>query len=158
FLQPQVIFSGEDSLLLNCNHSPTVRSTFMLRLLGAPALALTVMTAAAPAAQAAHRYHHAGYRASLGYRHQFAHTGSHHQRFAHSRHRYFTGGRGVAWVGGGHVPGGRPSAWCGWYARSLVGHDPGAQYNLARNWAHWGRATRPHVGAMVVWAHHVGMI
>jgi hypothetical protein len=56
------------------------------------------------------------------------------------------------------VSGGRPRAWCGWYARSLVGSDPGPSYNLARNWAHWGHASGPGVGVMVVWSHHVGMI
>jgi hypothetical protein len=54
--------------------------------------------------------------------------------------------------------GGRPSAWCGWEMRHLVGSDPGPSYNLARNWAHWGRAGAPGVGAVVVWAHHVGKI
>src|ERR1700722_17387004 len=34
--------------------------------------------------------------------------------------------------------GGRPAAWCGWEMRQLVGSDPGASFNLARNWAHWG--------------------
>lgn len=33
-----------------------------------------------------------------------------------------------------------------------------ASYNLARNWAHLGHPTSPHVGAVVVWAHHVGKI
>ena len=33
-----------------------------------------------------------------------------------------------------------------------------AAYNLAANWAHWGRASGPHVGAVVVWRHHVGRI
>ncbi len=56
------------------------------------------------------------------------------------------------------VSGGRPRAWCGWYARSLVGSDPGPAYNLARNWTHWGHASSPGVGVMVVWPHHVGMI
>ena len=36
--------------------------------------------------------------------------------------------------------GGRPAAWCGWEMRQLVGSDPGREYNLARNWAHWGHA------------------
>jgi hypothetical protein len=53
---------------------------------------------------------------------------------------------------------GRPHAWCGWYARSLVGSDPGPALNLARNWARWGRPARPGPGVMVVWRHHVGMI
>lgn len=54
--------------------------------------------------------------------------------------------------------GGRPAAWCGWQMRQLVGSDPGPQYNLARNWVHWGHAGPPGVGAVVVWAHHVGKI
>lgn len=33
-----------------------------------------------------------------------------------------------------------------------------AAYNLARNWAHWGHATSPAVGVVVVWPHHVGRI
>lgn len=53
----------------------------------------------------------------------------------------------------------RPRAWCGWYARhELVSHDPGIAFNLARNWAHWGRPASPGPGVMVVWPHHVGMI
>jgi hypothetical protein len=54
--------------------------------------------------------------------------------------------------------GGRPRAWCGWEMRQLVGSDPGPQFNLARNWARWGQAGPPGVGAVVVWAHHVGKI
>jgi hypothetical protein len=54
--------------------------------------------------------------------------------------------------------GGRPSAWCGWEMRQLVSGDPGPSYNLARNWAHWGHAGPAGVGAVVVWAHHVGKI
>ena len=54
--------------------------------------------------------------------------------------------------------GGRPRAWCGWQMRQMVGSDPGPQYNLARNWAHWGHAGPVGIGAVVVWAHHVGKI
>jgi hypothetical protein len=54
--------------------------------------------------------------------------------------------------------GGRPAAWCGWEMRQLVSRDPGPEYNLARNWAHWGHAGPPGVGAVVVWPHHVGKI
>ena len=54
--------------------------------------------------------------------------------------------------------GGRPSAWCGWEMRQLVGGDPGPEYNLARNWAHWGQGGPVGVGAVVVWPHHVGKI
>jgi hypothetical protein len=42
--------------------------------------------------------------------------------------------------------------------RQLVGSDPGPQFNLARNWAGWGHAGPAGVGAVVVWAHHVGKI
>ena len=52
--------------------------------------------------------------------------------------------------------GGRPAAWCGWEMRQLVGSDPGREYNLARNWAHWGRAAGgPAPGVIGVMAHHV---
>jgi hypothetical protein len=54
--------------------------------------------------------------------------------------------------------GGRPRAWCGWQMRQLVSGDPGPEYNLARTWAHWGHAGPAGVGAVVVWAHHVGKI
>jgi hypothetical protein len=53
----------------------------------------------------------------------------------------------------------RPSRWCGWEMRHLVGSDPGPNYNLASNWAHWGRsAGGPAIGVIVVWPHHVGKI
>jgi hypothetical protein len=52
----------------------------------------------------------------------------------------------------------RPSAWCGWEMRQLVGRDPGPSFNVARNWARWGRAGPAGVGAVVVWPHHVGKI
>jgi hypothetical protein len=42
--------------------------------------------------------------------------------------------------------------------RHLVGADPGPSFNLARNWARWGRPGPAGVGAVVVWAHHVGKI
>ena len=54
--------------------------------------------------------------------------------------------------------GGRPAAWCGWEMRQLVSGDPGPEYNLARNWAHWGHSGPAGVGAVVVWSHHVGKI
>ena len=52
----------------------------------------------------------------------------------------------------------RPAAWCGWEMRRLVGVDPGPSFNLARNWAHWGRPGPAGIGAVVVWPHHVGKI
>ena len=50
----------------------------------------------------------------------------------------------------------RPARWCGWWMRTQKGGGP--EYNLAWNWARWGRPARPRVGAVVVWPHHVGMI
>ena len=52
--------------------------------------------------------------------------------------------------------GGRPRAWCGWWMRTQLGGGP--EYNLAANWKRYGRPSGPHVGAVVVWPHHVGMI
>jgi hypothetical protein len=52
----------------------------------------------------------------------------------------------------------RPAAWCGWQMRRLVARDPGPEFNLARNWARWGRPGPAGVGAVVVWPHHVGKI
>ena len=52
----------------------------------------------------------------------------------------------------------RPVAWCDWEMRRLVGVDPGPSFNLARNWAHWGRPGPAGIGAVVVWPHHVGKI
>lgn len=51
----------------------------------------------------------------------------------------------------------KPGRWCGWYMRKKLGvADP--KYNLARNWARWGQASSPQVGAVVVWRNHVGQI
>lgn len=67
----------------------------------------------------------------------------HHHVYQHTRARY-----GDA----------RPSAWCGWYLRQVLGVRD-RSYNLARNWAHWGaNAGGPQIGAVVVWPHHVGRI
>jgi len=133
----------------------------------------------------ARRLHHYGHHFK---HHRFHHDGLwRHRSFAHHRHIRFIAatqtdhdGRWGAQIdqpspdsryshrrirtaslgdGGGHNGlGGRPRAWCGWYARSLVGRDPGPAFNLARNWARWGRPSGPGVGVMVVWSHHVGMI
>lgn len=40
--------------------------------------------------------------------------------------------------------------------RTQLGGGP--QFNRARTWATRGRATRPQIGAIVVWPHHVGLI
>ncbi len=52
---------------------------------------------------------------------------------------------------------GRPRSWCGWYMRQRKGIAD-KSYNLARNWARWGRPTTPRSGAIVVWRSHVGEI
>jgi hypothetical protein len=52
--------------------------------------------------------------------------------------------------------GGRPAKWCGWWMRTQKGGGP--EYNRAWSWSHWGSATAPRVGAVVVWPHHVGII
>jgi hypothetical protein len=40
--------------------------------------------------------------------------------------------------------------------RRLVGGNPGPEFNLARNWAHWGRpANGPAPGVIGVMPHHV---
>jgi len=52
----------------------------------------------------------------------------------------------------------KPRAWCGWYMR-LVERVADPSYNLAANWAHYGRpAFGPAPGVIVVWPHHVGVI
>jgi hypothetical protein len=149
----------------------------MVRLLGASALALILTT---PAAQAAYRHHHVpftGYRQHsvvrfTPVRHRVAHarswTGFGSARGEAVASQSETTGRGDRERSGDfaehrtfattRVSGGRPRAWCGWFARGLVGSDPGPAYNLARNWANWGRSASPGVGVVVVWPHHVGMI
>ena len=134
----------------------------MVRLLGASALALVMMT---PAAQAAHHYrHYSGHHASAHHRyyHQARHYRGHHRFAVYRSHRRYAVRQDAGYQGDGfhqvRVSGGRPRAWCGWYARTLVGRDPGTAYNLARNWTRWGRPSGPGVGVMVVWSHHVGMI
>ena len=92
----------------------------------------------------------------------FAHPAqAHHRRLymmqegyaAAGQHNIFSGRVSFA-----RPSGGRPAAWCGWEMRQLVGSDPGSAFNLARNWAHWGRPGPAGVGAVVVWSHHVGKI
>ena len=52
----------------------------------------------------------------------------------------------------------RPHAWCGYYMRHLLGVVD-RNFNLARNWAHFGSpAGGPAIGTIVVWRHHVGII
>lgn len=50
----------------------------------------------------------------------------------------------------------KPKRWCGWWMRTQYGGGP--EYNVAWNWRKRGVASGPHVGAVVVWRHHVGVI
>ena len=95
-----------------------------------------------------------------GYGHETRRHGFRHDRWARDdyRNRREASDDQPAERGYGRGYGARPSAWCGWEMRQLVGGDPGPSYNLARNWAHWGHAGPAGVGAVVVWAHHVGKI
>jgi hypothetical protein len=95
-------------------------------------------------------YSQRGYGYRGGYASRYAGRG-----YASGRHyaqRRYGSGRRYASAGRG----GRPSAWCGWWMRTQLGGGP--EYNLAANWRRYGRASGPHVGAVVVWPHHVGMI
>lgn len=55
------------------------------------------------------------------------------------------------------VHGPRPRAWCGWWLGRQLGMLSRALW-LARNWASVGSPSGKHVGAIVVWNHHVGRI
>jgi len=61
----------------------------------------------------------------------------------------------VSWSGTYHA-GPKPRKWCGWWMRTQFGGGP--EYNVAWNWSRRGVAASPHVGAVVVWRHHVGYI
>lgn|GEM_PF-4838580 len=57
-------------------------------------------------------------------------------------------------------PGGRPHAWCGWWARQQVGADPGPAFNLVASWRSWGSRSGPVPGAIAIWrgGHHIGKV
>lgn len=58
----------------------------------------------------------------------------------------------------------RPPAWCGWWMRCHVPIDPGKAFDVALEWAKYGRwSPGPCVGCIVVWNRgkgkgHVGVI
>lgn len=57
----------------------------------------------------------------------------------------------------------RPRTWCAWWLRRFLDIPksafPAGEYNLARAFRYIGTPARgPHVGAIVVWPHHVGLI
>lgn len=84
------------------------------------------------------------------------------------------GRQGKHWGGGGHAPVAsgygheRPSdcygiPWCGCWLKhalsaALSAADRALNLNRAIEWARVGRPASPHVGAVVVWRHHVGTI
>jgi hypothetical protein len=79
------------------------------------------------------------------------HHSHHHLSSNHSQHHRFRH----------HYQDGRPSAWCGWWMRhnNPSHQDPGTEYNLARNWEHWGtRADGPSPGVIGVLPHHVFLV
>jgi hypothetical protein len=136
-----------------------------LKLMTIPTAALAATFVFAQSAQARehHRHHGAHHDASRHWSREADPSGQRQefgQDFAGSS---WGSSRGGSWNGSqtetSHSGlGGRPSAWCGWEMRQLVGSDPGQEFNLARNWARWGQAGPAGVGAVVVWPHHVGTI
>lgn len=55
----------------------------------------------------------------------------------------------------------RPGKWCGWFMQHETGvtsKATGRNLNRAIEWRHVGRATSAGIGAIVVWANHVGKI
>ncbi len=120
----------------------------MRAVLAAISLALSMLIAAVPAQAARHVGHRLGHHRARLHVHRVAHA-RHHLRFSHRWRAHHP----PAYAGGDA----RPSAWCGWYMRRLLGVAD-RTFNLARNWAHWGRPAAAAPGAVVVWPHHVGLI
>ncbi len=108
-------------------------------------LSLFVITIAKPAQASHHKHRH--------------HVSHHHYR--HVRHH-----RQHNDVVSAHVASneGRPAdcygiPWCGcWLKHALGVVSTALNLNRAIEWAQWGHATTAHVGAVVVWPHHVGRI
>ncbi len=147
--------------------------------------AVAAVVALSQGAQAHERHHHHfSHRATRSHHWIHHHYADRHRR--HGGHRYAGSDTRRHWArrhdhdwsesspGSGHLSrhgrrhfersayhggyGPRPAEWCGWEMRQLVSSDPGPSYNLARNWARWGRPGPAGIGAVVVWSHHVGKI
>jgi hypothetical protein len=96
-----------------------------------------------------------------------AHRHHHHRHHAHEASRPVVSSHQQRWsVSNAGLPGGslhgRPSdcrgiPWCGCWLRHLLGIGD-RDLNRAIAWAHWGRPTFAHIGAVAVWRHHVGII
>ena len=102
-------------------------------------------------AQAAHRHH---------YHRHYAHAHHHrHHRYVRRHYRpvvreYAQSGSNVARARSRGLP------WCGAFMSDYfhIGGAAGRMLWVARNWARKGVATIAHIGAVVVWSHHVGII
>ena len=117
------------------------------------AVAAMAFATLATSAQASPRHSH-----SAHVKRHAAHHAAHHtaHRGVRARARASYAGVDYAAIAERRVGDPRPRAWCGWQMRRMVGSDPGRAYNLARNWAHWGRpAGGPAPGVIGVMAHHV---
>ena len=96
--------------------------------------------------------------ASAHHRHHRSHHVSHSAGYHHHRRGYDRHYRTVSYTSTDVEHPSHPSfAWCGWWMRLRKG-VASASYNLARNWAHWGRPSSPVPGAVVVYPHHVAEI
>jgi len=130
-----------------------------MKLMTIPAAALAATFLFAHSAQAReHHRHHGLHRVASSHGSRMSYRSRRRHEFAQEDEfggGFWNGPEATTYHGS---LGGRPSAWCGWEMRQLVSSDPGPQYNLARNWAHWGHSGPAGVGAVVVWPHHVGKI
>jgi hypothetical protein len=101
-----------------------------------------------------HRTSHAQPHTRKSYAHKSTRKSYAHKSYAHESRKASPQIHVKATAAAGVGP--RPARWCGWWMRTQKGGGP--ELNLAQNWTHWGRASGPQVGAVVVWSHHVGMI
>ncbi len=122
---------------------------------------LFIVTASTTPSVARPYYHGTTHtKVSSGHRAPAQHTahrgrGGHYAKASHGT-RYSQASRSTRSRSSHASVSGKPARWCGWWMRTQKGGGP--ELNLASNWRHWGRASGPRVGAVVVWSHHVGMI
>lgn len=90
------------------------------------------------------------------------HHGYHHQRWHHASYRHRPLPYDTGSLSGSNVAAARARGlpWCGAEMADEFGihGEQGRELWVARNWAHVGIPTSAHVGAVVVWPHHVGRI
>ena len=118
-----------------------VRSTLLAT--AAVSLSLTATEASAHSVHQHHVYHH----------HRWHHA-SYRRSPAHHHYKEGFYGSNVAAARARGMP------WCGAEMADELGihGQQGRELWLARNWAHVGTPTSAHIGAVVVWPHHVGRI